>query len=189
MSDPRIITRDIGTGDTAIRATLEHMKRLARRDAKTPDIKVVVEKIRSEAEPFRDDPIRYRYELARAAFRWVVDNIDYRYDHEHINDHVTVADPMNTEFVMAPKHLVTIGQGDCDDMSTILASLLGAMGFSVQFKVIAHKSRHYSHVYLEGLVPNADGQEVWMPMDPVLGYDGWGWEKPDIIRKDLLKVF
>lgn len=183
---PKKYVRDIGDGDEAVMKTLQHMKRLARRDAKTPDVGVLAEKIEREAAEHKD-PARYRIELIKGAFTWVVDNITYQYDHEHVLEHHDTDEPKNTEFLIAPVHLVGIGRGDCDDMSTMLASLLLRLGFKVKFKVIAHRRHAYTHVYVEVLAPTDKG-ERWIPMDPVMGMKGFANEKPDIIRKTTFNV-
>lgn len=184
----KAITRNIGSGDEAIMETLSHMVRLTLRDAKTPDIRALTTKIRRQAEGSKSKGQDfYRLELAKGAFDWVVDNITYRFDHEAVSDHVDVKNPKNTEFLIAPKHLVTVLEGDCDDMSVMLASLLLALGFEVNFKVIAWRGHEYTHVYCEVLLPTDEGDR-WVPMDPVAGKDGFAWEKAPVLRKHIEAV-
>jgi len=182
----KVVTREIGTGEEAIARTIDHMRRLARRDARTPDVRVVAERIQKQARQWSEDAKRYELELVRGAFDWVVDNITYQYDHEHVTEHADPVDPENTEFLIAPRHLTTINKGDCDDMSMMLASLLLALGFrKVAYKTIAHRSREYSHDYVEVALPESD---ITIPLDPVLGKDGFAHEKGSIIRKQLWNV-
>lgn len=184
----KAITRDIGSGDEAIMETLSHMKRLTLRDATTPDVKALAAKIRKEVKADTSlSPEQQRLALVKGAFDWVVDNITYRFDHDAVSDHVDVKNPKNTEFVIAPKHLLTVLEGDCDDMSVMLASILLALGFEVNFKVIAWRSKDFTHVYIEVKLPTDEG-ERWVPMDPVAGAKGFAWEKAPVLRKHIEAV-
>lgn len=168
--------------------TLSHMKRLTLRDAKTPDVKALASKIRKDASQAKaEGEGRYRLALVQAAFDWVVENIQYRFDHEAVGDHVDVKNPKNTEFLIAPKHLLTVLEGDCDDMSVMLASILLALGFEVNFKVIAWRGNDFTHVYIEVKLPTDEG-ERWVPMDPVAGEKGFAWEKAPVLRKHIEAV-
>lgn len=173
--------RDIGDGDAAIDTTVSHMIRLTKRDAKSPVIQGVARSLMQEHADCGDMcDIAY----VRAAFRYVVDNVKYKYDHEHIHDHIKgISDSraMGIEFMIAPKHQIAqeIFAGDCDDMTMLLGSILMAMGFDIAIKVIAHKTHQFSHVYLLVHLPQ---RGFWTPLDPVLGNDGLMYEKPDVIR-------
>jgi transglutaminase-like putative cysteine protease len=183
----KTLVRNIGNGDSAIMKTLDHMIRLARRDARTPDVKTLAKRLASSCT---SGDVNYQeYCKVKAAFDWVVDNITYRFDHQHVQDWIEVDNPNTTEFLIAPKHQLGVLVGDCDDMSMMLAALLGAMGFSVKYKVIAWRGQEYTHVYVEVLMPNADGEYRWVPMDPVAGKNGFGWEKAPVIRKHHVDVF
>jgi len=182
----KVVTRDIGHGDDAIFTTLQHMKRLARRDARTPDVGVVASRIRTDCKKmYAHDEALYQTMLIKAAFTWVVDHITYKFDHEAVTTYKDVANPKSVEFLIAPRHLITIGEGDCDDMSTMLASILLALKIPVKFKIIAHKTRSYSHVYCEAYI---EAINRWIPVDPVMGRDGWANEKGDVIRKNTYNV-
>jgi len=183
----KTIVRNIGNGDAAIMKTLSHMIRLARRDARTPDVKTLAKRLSSNCTS--GDTIKQEFCKVKAAFDWVVDNITYKFDHQHVSEWADVPNPSNTEFLIAPKHQLGVLVGDCDDMSMMLAALLGAMGFKVKFKVIAWRGQEYTHVYVEVLMPNAEGEYRWIPMDPVAGKNGFGWEKSPVKRKYHVDVF
>lgn len=182
----KTIVRNIGNGDAAIMKTLDHMVRLARRDARTPDVRTLAQKLSASC---KGKTPQKEFCKVKAAFDWVVDNIEYKYDHEHVVDYADVENPNATEFLIAPKHQLGVLTGDCDDMSMMLASLLGAMGFQVKFKVIAWRGREYTHVYVEVFMPNVDGEYRWIPLDPVAGSKGFAWEKAPVIRKHIVDVF
>jgi transglutaminase-like putative cysteine protease len=183
----KTIVRNIGNGDQAIMKTLDHMIRLARRDARTPDVRTLAKKLSLSCK--LSDKIEKECCQVKSAFDWVVDNITYKYDHQHVTEWVDVENPNTTEFLIAPKHQLGVLVGDCDDMSMMLASILGAMGFNVKYKVIAWRGQEYTHVYVEVLMPNVEGEYRWIPMDPVAGKNGFAWEKSPVIRKHYVDVF
>lgn len=183
----KTVVRNIGSGDAAIMKTLDHMIRLARRDARTPDVRTLAKKLASECAG--QTQIEKEFCKVKSAFDWVVENITYKFDHEHVQDWADVDNPNTTEFLIAPKHQLGVLTGDCDDMSMMLASILGAMGFQVKYKVIAWRGNEYTHVYVEVLMPNVDGEYRWVPMDPVAGSRGFAWEKSPVIRKHIVDVF
>lgn len=135
----KTVVRNIGTGDSAIMKTLEHMIRLARRDARTPDVKTLAKRLSVGCSG--SDRIQKDFCKVKAAFDWVVDNITYKFDHQHVTDWIEVDNPNTTEFLIAPKHQLGVLTGDCDDMSMMLAAILGAMGFQVKYKVIAWRGQ------------------------------------------------
>jgi transglutaminase-like putative cysteine protease len=183
----KTIVREIGRGDAAITKTLDHMIRLARRDARTPDVRTLAKKLSTHCEGMTD--VQKEFCKVKAAFDWVVDNIDYKFDHQHVTEWADVKNPATTEFLIAPKHQLGVLVGDCDDMSMMLAAILGAMGFKVKYKVIAWRGQDFTHVYVEVLMPNAAGEYRWFPMDPVAGNSGFAWEKSPVIRKKVVDVF
>jgi transglutaminase-like putative cysteine protease len=183
----KTIVRDIGKGDSAITQTLDHMIRLARRDARTPDVRTLAKKLASQCSG--NDNVQREFCKVKAAFDWVVENIDYKFDHEHVTEWREVRNPNTTEFLIAPKHQLGVLTGDCDDMSMMLAALLGAMGFKVKYKVIAWRGHEFTHVYVEVLMPNAQGEYRWFPMDAVAGKNGFAWEKSPVKRKKTVDVF
>lgn len=183
----KTVIRNIGSGDAAIMKTLDHMIRLARRDARTPDVKTLAKKLSKGCNS--GDAAMREFCKVKNAFDWVVENITYKFDHQHVQEWVDVDNPNTTEFLIAPKHQLGVLVGDCDDMSMMLAAILGAMGFSVKYKVIAWRGQEFTHVYVEVLMPNAEGEYRWIPMDPVAGANGFAWEKSPVIRKHHVDVF
>lgn len=82
---------------------------------------------------------------------WVCQNIRY------------IADPTNAELVKDPERLVQTGSGDCDDIATLCAALLLAVGRQVAFMLVAFRNSPMpSHVFAVVQTPNG-----WVPVDPV----------------------
>lgn len=166
----------LSDGDKGIDQTAAVMRRLARTDVNEPNMQQVV-------RSFRPGPLG-----VRDAFNYVVSLIPYVNDPGRTIwvEGIPYTLPKDEEFLVAPRHFINrkITGGDCDDMSTTLASLLLALGFEVRYKVIAWRREEFTHVYLLCTVP---GFGI-IPLDPVKGYTGFGWEKPGIIRTNTYKV-
>lgn len=93
-----------------------------------------------------------------ALLHWVQKNIRY------------VRDPILVEQVQTPWATVQARTGDCDDMATLLAALVGAVGGRSRFVAGAYKMAHgrpkLEHVWLEAHDPRSNN---WVVLDPVPG--------------------
>lgn len=82
---------------------------------------------------------------------WVCQNIRY------------IADPTDMELVKDPERLVQTGSGDCDDIATLCAALLLAVGRQAALMLVAFRGAPVpSHVFAVVKTPNG-----WVPVDPV----------------------
>ncbi len=155
-------------GNAGTRYVLSHMARLAVRDSKDNVIRTIAAQIRRNCKAFKTIEEKEYCELF-AAYKYVSDNVKYIYD------------PEDREHVTAPKYLLTTNKyGDCDCMSTAFSSILIALGYANQFKVIKadKKTDEYSHVYNVVFVPSINS---WIPVDTILpqvkNKNGFGNEK------------
>ncbi len=87
-------------------------------------------------------------------------------------------DPRDTETIKAPWVLLEEASangawvGDCDDATTLLAALLGAVGYATQFAVVGTDSsrpREASHVFMQVHTPQG-----WVTLDPIVREFGVG---------------
>lgn len=86
---------------------------------------------------------------AAALYHWVVNNIQY------------VRDVDTVETLQTPLKTLEYAQGDCDDQATLMAALLGAVGFPARF--VAVNLQHgapFAHVFAEAMI---DGH--WYALD------------------------
>lgn len=150
-----------GSADEIVEQTLAKMKELAIRDSSHPMITKIAEDIKCCCE----------YKMAKKAFNIIVSLIQY------------VPDPKDEEYVRAPIHCLKEQQGDCDDMSTLFASIMKALNISVMFKAIAWRRYEFTHVYCLFYCSKI---QKWIVADPVIKV--FGKEKAGIIREKLLKV-
>lgn len=70
--------------------------------------------------------------------------------HEYVRDQIRyVRDINGVETLQTPEQTIRIGQGDCDDKSTLLAALLESIGHPTRFVAVGFRPGKYSHVLLE----------------------------------------
>jgi len=95
--------------------------------------------------------------------------------HNWVRDHIRYTrDVVGQETLYPPEYVMYQTQaGDCDDMSMLVAALLGSVGIPTRFKVIGQTLGSYSHVYLE-----AKPRDTWIPLDPIMANKPAGWEAP-----------
>lgn len=92
--------------------------------------------------------------------------------HRFVRDQIRyVRDVVGVETLQTPDKTLEIGQGDCDDKSVLLASLLESIGHPTRFVAVGlRQPNQYEHVYVETKIgPN------WIPSEttePV----ALGWE-------------
>lgn len=166
-----VVEKEIGTGDSAVRQTVQDMCRLAGRDALHPRMIELAKTLRAGKTP---------REAVKAAHQYVVHAIPYKSDPEGIEQ---IAAPIYTTKLVQPSRAIRKywkGGGDCDDQATALGGILMAMGFRVKMKTIAWRVHDFTHVYLVAILP--DGTEI--PCDPVMGRDGFNNEKRPVIRAE-----
>ncbi len=70
--------------------------------------------------------------------------------HRFVRDNIRyVRDIRGIETLQTPDKTLEFGQGDCDDKSVLLASLLEAIGHPTRFVAIAQTGEEFVHVYPE----------------------------------------
>jgi transglutaminase-like putative cysteine protease len=118
----------IPSGDAGTRATLSAMSKLAREGSTTPLIRQLALRIVSHL------PEKKFYGEVRAVLKFVQDKIRY------------VRDVSGVETLAPPRDTLALGQGDCDDKSILLASLLLALGNDIKFVAVDIGHGQFSHV-------------------------------------------
>lgn len=73
--------------------------------------------------------------------------------HSFVRSHVRyVADVDGVETLQTPDVTLRVEQGDCDDQSILVATLLLASGHPARFKVVGFAPGELSHVFVETLI-------------------------------------
>lgn len=97
-------------------------------------------------------PPKHHLAQALALADWVQKNIEY------VNE--------GTEIFQTPPRTLRVGFGDCDDHTTLLATLLECLGIPAQI-VVLWWERGYRHVYPRALV-QLGGRRRWVALDTTL---------------------
>ncbi len=146
------------------------MGHLALVSAGTPQVTYTVKSI------LEGTPISSQSDLARCLFWWVKKNIQFVEDEELLNQELGYgALELDKELLISPPVLLSMPSpmGDCDDFSTLLASLLLACEIKCSFVTVAADGMDpykFSHVYVRAY-PN-DGEAIYL--DTSHGpYPGW----------------
>lgn len=130
-------------GEAGTIATLELMRRIVHRYKPSPAIRELAIALTN------DLPNRDWVGEVNAVADYVRENIRY------------VRDVAGLETVQTPDVTLELAAGDCDDQSTLVATLLESIGHRTRFVAVGWRAPHrYSHVYPEILMKNG-----WMGVD------------------------
>src|SRR5574340_1000732 len=74
--------------------------------------------------------------------------------HQFVRDHIRyVKDIRGVETLQTPEKTLEIGQGDCDDKSTLVAALLESIGHPTRFVAVGFNGQ-FAHVLVETKIGN-----------------------------------
>lgn len=157
------ITPDITTlkgippGSAGTSATLRYMRQLVEDGKKEPAIRqLALSLVGGLASKDFFGEIRALYNYVRSAIRYVHD--------------INGVETLHTALKVLEKR-----QGDCDDQSILLASLLESIGHPTRFVAIGFLPGQYIHVYTETKYgPN------WIPLETTVDQADIGWFPPGI---------
>lgn len=128
-----------------IRATIRKMAQLAKSGSHSYPIRNLATRIT------RDVPSKFPTAELGALYKWVRDNIRYRYD------------PLGLEWLQSPQRTVLEGAGDCDDMTILLGALAGALGHPYRFRTVGAAPDVQQHVGVQVF-----DRKRWINLDPVI---------------------
>ena len=151
------------SGRDGVVATLDHMARFARDSLRTPEQTIrrcALQVFRNKGVP----PRKWLREIS-ALHSFVRDSIQYR------------KDPVGLELVQTPEATLTLAAGDCDDKSTLLASLLLATGHPCRFVAVGFNGAGFSHVLVE-----AKSGDKWIPAETII-QKPLGWFPPGVTSR------
>lgn len=158
---PTVMGR-IPSGREGIKATLQAMSRLVRSFKKDQGIRELASSL------IRDIP---QYDLngeVRALHAFVRDCIRYTNDIRGV------------EMVQTPRVTLERGTGDCDDKSTLLATLLESIGRPTRLVAVGfHEGGGHSHVLVEVRLGRAG---KWVPLETIKPVEV-GWQPAGIKRR------
>lgn len=82
-----------------------------------------------------------------------------------------VQDIYEIETLSTPDKTIELGQGDCDDKSVLLATLLETLGFKTAFKITGYHGSAFEHVYVYVTVPNVGSLHLDATEPESMGYE------------------
>lgn len=104
--------------------------------------------------------------------------------HRYVRDAIRyVKDIRGVETVQTPERTLANGQGDCDDKSTLLASLLQSIGHPARFEAVGFQPGQWSHVLVSALVGGR-----WLPLETTVPGAGPGWYPPRVAERLVMEV-
>ena len=166
---PKIQETSISDGAKGNIQTVEFMKKVARVRAGDPFIRKLALSILTEA----GIPSNYYVSEALAIGDYVKSRVRY------------VRDPQGIEYLQDPLDLAKqtvsgAAQGDCDDMSLLVSTLLLSIGHSPFFRCIRHEdiSGAYNHIYVVIYEKDFRGPQMRVALDCILKDKQIGYELP-----------
>lgn len=116
-------------------------------------------------------PEKDQFSEGEALFNFVRDSIRY------------VRDVHQVETLQSPEITLATQMGDCDDQTTLLASMLESIGYPTRFVVAGyHDPNMVEHVYLQAFLGNH-----WVDMDATEQHS-MGWSPPDALAMAYERV-
>lgn len=158
LETPRLqFLGELPPGESGTAATLQLMRRMVNRYKRSSAIREAALSLIAGLRP-KD----WRGEI-NAVFVFVRDHIRY------------TRDIRGLETLQVPEVTLDLSAGDCDDKSTLLATMLESIGHPTRFVAVGYKSPgNYSHVYVETrLGPR------WLTLDATMPHElGWSPRSP-----------
>lgn len=169
---PLFAVADLPEGKAGAVATLKHMRDFVHDAVRNPS-----QVVRNKAlELVANLPPRKWFAEIEALHAFVRDQIRY------------VRDPDGYELVQAPEKTLELGQGDCDDKSTLLAALLKSTGHPARFVAVGFNGDGLSHVLVQTKVESTgDDRKDWMSLETIIP-KAPGWFPPGVTSRYVLKV-
>jgi transglutaminase-like putative cysteine protease len=158
-------SRHVASGMAGVRQTIGVMRAMVNDFKDDPAVR------RAAANAIWMVPEKSELHEAHALFELVRDGVRY------------VRDVYGVETIQEPMTTLAARIGDCDDQSTLLATLLESVGYQTRFVVAGYTlPDHAEHVYVEALL---NGE--WVPMDPTEHkFLGWAPPGPTLLLHEVV---
>lgn len=156
--------QEIPNGSAGTKATLRKMAELIRLGKKTLPIRLLALDLTKHLRQ-KD----WAGEIA-SLHRYVRDNIRY------------VKDINGVETLHTPEKILELKQGDCDDKSILLASLLESIGHPARIVAIGISPFAYCHVLVETKLRNK-----WVPLETTEPVNP-GWYPKNVVKRMVVHI-
>lgn len=144
-------TKTIPAGAAGVRATLDMMRSLVREHKKNMAIRdTTAGLVQSRHQKDFAGEVKLIHAFVRDTIRYIRD----------VN---------GVEVLQSPPETLKRGYGDCDDKSTLLATMLESIGHPTRFVAVGKSPNSFSHVYVESRIG-----PKWIPLETTEPVDvGW----------------
>lgn len=161
---PTVARIEIGSGNAGVKKTLAVMRRVVLEYRQNPVIIGTAQRVLASV-PNKN---------------W---NAEIRALHEFVRDRVRYTLDVNAvEVLQTPTRLLQTLQGDCDDKSLLLATLLEASGHPARFVAVGFDGVNLSHVLVE-----ARNGADWLPLETTEPVPA-GWYPPNVNTHYVVNV-
>lgn len=165
---PRVQNGKVGNGVKGNYDTLKIMRKVAHERKKHPMVRAAALKIMKDCRVNSMDYFREAYCLAQ----FVQNHVRY------------VRDPVGVELLTDPVTMLDMiqkgtAQGDCDDMSLLLATLMLSIGIQPYFRIVKYSkdSPTFNHIYVVAYEKNRGQQnKIRLPMETIVKDQSIGFE-------------
>lgn len=155
----------ISSGNSGTRETMRFMRSLIRDGRKHPAVRAQTLAL------INNFPQKAYAQEIRAIFNFVQNNIRY------------VKDTRGVELLHQPDKLLIIGQGDCDDKTILLCSMLESIGHPTRLEAIAQKDKYnFGHVFCSTKLANR-----WLALDATEPQPP-GWRPSRAIKRYVMNI-
>ena len=186
LSTSAVHTTNANDADMSTAETVAIMGLNAMRASRTPQVAKAVKEVMSNIS----SPTPTRKEICEHVWKYVHNKIRFCEDESLVKQLWGAATSLlsgGVELLISPDRLLTMAQpqGDCDDFSQLIATMLVALNIPVQFVTVAADRSApmvWSHVYVQARLE--DGSPY--VMDASHGkYPGWEVEASRVTRKQV----
>lgn len=91
-----------------------------------------------------------------------------------------IKDIAGVETLQTPPATLELKQGDCDDKSTLLASLLESIGYKTRFVAVGFDGENFSHVFVQVKLKNR-----WISLETTEPVN-MGWTAPNVLNRIVI---
>lgn len=165
-----VTLKEIPPGNRGILVSARHLVDIVKQFRRSPEIRFLAEDI-VQSCPNKD----YSCEVSKI-YNWVKDNIRF------------TRDPNRVEMLRSPLITLNRRNGDCDDHTILISSLLQSIGYPTRAVIVATQPQYkdaFNHIFTEVGVQNK-GQFEWIPLDTTVSFADVGWLPPGFLYKRFL---
>lgn len=165
---PSTVNTKVANGIAGNLETVEIMRQIARDRSRYPAVRELALKILL----WHNVPSRHYLDEAKAIGRFVKDKVRYVRD-------ITGVETLHDPLMLIEQIKEGTAQGDCDDISLLIATLLLSIGHYPYFRIIKHANsgiNTYQHIYVVDYESNGRNKKQRVVLDGIIKDRPTGFE-------------